>query len=92
MRSSGDSKQPELETIMSATSGIQPILTYNAADDKGKVQQLIDLIPNPDGGQGGTGVRPGGQAGQKGGFLDEMSPAACAQILVELTALKAAIT
>jgi hypothetical protein len=77
---------------MSALSGIQPVNDYAAAGTPAaKIDLLIALIPNPDGGQGGTGVRPGGQAGQKGAFLDEMSPAACAQILVELTALKATL-
>lgn len=77
---------------MSATSGIQPIKNYaGAADNAARVDLLLTLVPDPDGGQGGTGVRPGGQAGQGGGHLDEMSPAACAQLRVELLALKAAL-
>lgn len=74
---------------MGAGTGVQPIVTYNAGTDKLKVQQLIDLVPNPDVSPaqgGGTG------AGRRGHILDEMSPAAAAQLRVELAALMAAVT
>lgn len=78
---------------MSATSGIQPIQSYTGVTTAGQgIDRLLLLVPDVDGGQGGTGVRPGGQAGQGGGHLDEMSPAAIVQLRVELLALKAVIT
>lgn len=69
---------------MAATTGISAVSAYDSGTNKGKVQQLIDLIPNPD-----TTASSGAQAG--GGMLDEMSPAAATQLRVELAALKAAI-
>lgn len=70
---------------MGATTGLQPIGDYaNAATDSAAVDMLIALIPDPDAAHG-TGAVAGG------GFLDEMSPAAAAQLLVELAALKDAI-
>lgn len=75
---------------MSATAGIQKIGTYPQAGASAgvltAVQANIDvltaLIANPD-------VAPA-QAG--GGFLDEMSPAAAAQLRVELAALRASMS
>lgn len=69
---------------MSSTSGIGAVVTYDAATNKGKVQQLIDAIANPD-----STSSSGAQAG--GGYLDEMSPAAAVQLRVDLAALKTAI-
>jgi hypothetical protein len=71
---------------MASSAGIQPINNYaGAASDPARVQLLLDAIPNPD-----TASSSGSIAG--GGFLDEMSPAAAAQLRVELVALKAAVT
>lgn len=70
---------------MGATTGIGVIGNYAAGGtNQATVQILIDLIPDPD-----TTRTSGAQAG--GGFLDEMSPAAAAQLRVELVALKAAV-
>lgn len=68
---------------MGATTGITAIGDYTTGSpvNKAVIDLVIALIPNPD-------VSPA-QAG--GGFLDEMSPAAAAQLRVELTAAKAAI-
>lgn len=71
-----------------ATTGIEVIGAYSgAANDAAAVQILIDMIPNPDAAHGTGAVA----TGQKGGYLDEMSPAAAAQLRVELTALKDAV-
>lgn len=77
---------------MSATSGIAKIGDYTTGEpvNKAVIDLLIDLIPDPDtapaqGGKAGSGVT-GGR-----GFLDQMSPACAAQLLVELAAVKAAI-
>lgn len=75
---------------MGATTGIQPVLTYTGSLGE-MLALLLTLIPDPDSGQGGTGVRPGGQTGQGGAFLDEMSPAACAQLIVEIGAVQDAL-
>lgn len=75
---------------MGATSGVQPIETYDAATNKTKVDQLIALIPDPDAAHG-TGAVAGGDQGQLNTYLDEMSPGAAAQLRVELLALKTAI-
>lgn len=75
---------------MSATTGVQPIVTYNGATNKDKVQQLIDIIADPDAPHG-SGAVAGGNQGILNTYLDEMSPGAAAQLRVELVALKAAI-
>ena len=75
---------------MGATSGVQPIVTYNGATNKDKVQQLIDIIANPDAAHG-SGAVSGGNQGILNTYLDEMSPGAAAQLRVELLALKTAI-
>lgn len=69
---------------MGATTGLTKIGDYTTGSPVNKViiDRVIALIPNPD-------VSP---AMGGGGFLDEMSPAAAAQLLVELAAVKAAIT
>lgn len=70
---------------MPSSSGISVIADYaGAADNKARVQLLLDLIPDVD-----TTKTSGAQAG--GGYLDEMGPAAAVQLRVELAALKAAI-
>lgn len=69
---------------MAVTTGFQPILAL-AGTHKQQIQQVIDLIPNPDAAHGSGSVAGGGQ------FLDEMSPGAAAQLRVELAALKASI-
>ncbi len=78
---------------MPALTGVLPIQNYaGAANDAARVQLLLDLIPNPDttstsGAVAGSTLTPVGA-----GFLDEMSPGAATQLLVELTALKAAVS
>ena len=69
-----------------STNGLVAIGDYAGNDDTAgdAIDVLIGLLADPD-----TTSSSGAQAG--GGFLDEMSPAACAQLRVELTALKAAI-
>lgn len=69
---------------MGATTGLAVIGDYTTGAPANKViiDRIIALIPNPD-------VAPA-QSG--GGFLDEMSPAAAAQLRVELAAVKTAIT
>ena len=70
---------------MSALTGIVKLGNYaGAASDSAAVDILLDLIPDPD-----DTSSSGAQAG--GGLLDEMSPACCAQLRVELIALKDAI-
>ena len=74
---------------MALSTGIASQLDYaGAANDQARVQLLIDALPNPD------TANTGGSGAVQGilGFLDEMSPIACAELRVELTALKAAIT
>lgn len=63
--------------------GLVSLVTL-AGTNKQKVAQIKALIPNPDQ-TAGRGATAGG------GFLDEMSPAAAAQLLVELTALETSI-
>jgi hypothetical protein len=75
---------------MSALSGVSPILTLTGTN-KAKVQQLIDIIANPDAATGGSGAVAGGPNGTLNTYLDEMSPGAAAQLRVELIALKASI-
>ena len=60
-------------------------LTTGSPTNKQKIARLRALIPNPD-----TTNSSGAQAG--GGMLDEMSPAAAAQLHVELIALEASVT
>lgn len=70
---------------MSALTGIKALGNYaGAANDAAAVNILLALIPDPD----ATGTS-GAIAG--GGFLDQMSPACCAQLRVELLALRDAI-
>ena len=76
---------------MSAIAGFSPISAYDGATDADKVQQLIDLIPNPDAAHG-SGAQAGGNQGILNTYLDEMSPGAAAQLRVELIALKAAVS
>lgn len=73
---------------MSSTAGIQPVGNYaGAANDQAAVDILLALVPNPDSGIGSDGAK----AGANSSYLDEMSPAAAAQLRVELTALRAAV-
>jgi hypothetical protein len=70
---------------MSALTGIAAVGSYSGVTTAGAgIDRLIALIPNPD-----TTSRAGAQGG--GGFLDEISPAACAQLRVDLLALKAVV-
>ncbi len=68
---------------MAATTGIAPLVNYaGLANNAARVAALLALIPNPD-------VAP---AKSGGGFLDEISPMAAAQLRVEITALAAALS
>ena len=60
-------------------------LTTGSPTHKVMIQRVRALIPDPD-----STSTSGAQAGGWG-FLDQMSPAAAAQIRVELIALEAAI-
>lgn len=75
---------------MSALSGMNAIVTYDGADNKANVQKLIDALPNlaATHGTGAVAVPPTGATNT---YLDEMSPAAVAQLHVDLLALKEAI-
>lgn len=71
---------------MSAQDGMEVLGTYpDDATAGDAIDVLIDLIPDPDS-TSSSGAVQGGL-----GFLDEMSPAAAAQLRVELAALKAAV-
>jgi hypothetical protein len=77
---------------MSATQGIMQIGDYTTpATDPLRVQALINLIPNPDytTSSGSVAVPPQAVTNT---YLDEMSPACAAQLLVELTALHSKVT
>lgn len=78
---------------MSSTSGISAIGNYaGAATDSAAVDILLGLVPNTDASNaGGSGIVAGGNQGINNTYLDEMSPAAAAQLRVELLALKAAV-
>lgn len=70
---------------MSALLGIAPVANYAGATTAGAAIDLfIAIIPNPD-----STSRAGAQGG--GGFLDEISPAACAQLRADLLAMKAVV-
>ncbi len=71
---------------MGATTGIVALGDYagNDATAGDAIDVLLALLADPD-----TESSSGAIAG--GGLLDEMSPAALAQLRVELTALKAAV-
>jgi len=71
---------------MGASTGISPILSYGSyATMAAAIAAFKALIPDPD-----TTSTSGSQAG--GGFLDEISPAACVQLRVELDAILADLT
>ena len=70
---------------MSAILGIAAVGNYAGVTTAGAgIDRLIALIPNPD-----STSRAGAQGG--GGFLDEISPAACAQLRRDLLALKGVV-
>lgn len=71
---------------MGAMTGLQPLNTYTALTSDQAIDLLLASIPNPD----VAPAQAGGVAVGKGGFLDEMSPGAAAQLRVELLAIKAA--
>jgi len=77
---------------MAALTGIQPINNYaTPATDALRVQALLDLLPDLDSASSsGAQAVPGNP--NSNSYLDEMSPAACAQLRVELAALKAAVS
>lgn len=68
---------------MNATTGLASYADFTGAADTDDIfDALLAIIPDPDAPHG-TGAVAGG------GFLDEMSPGAAAQIRVELLAAKA---
>jgi hypothetical protein len=75
---------------MGASTGISAIGTYDAATNKGVIDQLLALIPNIST-TSSSGAVAGGTNGVANTYLDEMSPAAAVQLRVELEAVKAAI-
>lgn len=77
---------------MGVLSGVTQIGDYTTGSptNQAAVDILIGLIPNPDAAHG-SGAVGGGNQGILNTYLDEMSPGAAAQLIVELTALKAAI-
>jgi len=77
---------------MTALSGVTVIGDYaGAADDHAAVQVLIDLLPNPDATHGTGAVADAANFGANNTYLDEMSPAAAAQLRAELLALQDAV-
>lgn len=66
---------------MGATTGIVKLGTYASASADDNIDELLALLADPD-----TDSSTGAIAG--GGLLDEMSPAALAQLRVELEAIK----
>lgn len=71
---------------MSALLGIKAQgSTSGITDTDGLFDMLIALIPDPDAPRANSGAVQGGAGG---GYLDEMSPVAAAQLRVELTAAK----
>lgn len=68
---------------MGALTGIIKLGVYGSAAADTNIDELLALLADPD-----TDSSSGAQAG--GGLLDEMSPAALAQLRVELTAIKTA--
>lgn len=77
---------------MGATAGLSVIGDYTTGSPTNKVtvSRLTALIANPDVPPAQAGKAGSGSTGGRG-FLDEMSPAAAAQLRVELAALEAAI-
>lgn len=76
---------------MGATTGLVANGAYAAAaTNKACVDVLLALIPDPD---APPGTGPAGAAGNKAlhSYLDEISPAAIAELRVELLAMKDAI-
>jgi hypothetical protein len=68
---------------MGATTGIVQLGAYDGTDEE-NIDELLALLPDPD-----TDSSSGAIAG--GGLLDEISPAALAQLRVELLAIKDAL-
>lgn len=66
---------------MGATTGIVALGTYGSDSVDENIDELLALLADPD-----SDSSSGAQAG--GGLLDEMSPAALAQLRVELEAIK----
>lgn len=75
---------------MGMTQGIQPVNNYaGAANNAARMDLLLALIGNPNVGETQTAK---GLANHAGSILDEISPGAQAQLYVEITACKAALT
>jgi hypothetical protein len=68
---------------MGATTGIVQLGAYDGTDAE-NIDELLALLPDPD-----TDSSSGAIAG--GGLLDEISPAALAQLRVELLAITDAL-
>jgi hypothetical protein len=77
---------------MSSISGISAIGNYAGAANDGAAVDIL-LGPRSESGrqQCRLGCVAGGNQGINNTYLDEMSPAAAAQLRVELLALKAAV-
>jgi hypothetical protein len=68
---------------MGATTGLAPLNDYTGLTSDAALALLLASIPNPD-------VSPAQAGGVKlgsGGFLDEMSPGAAAQLRVEIQSI-----
>lgn len=68
---------------MGSGTGLSVLGTYTG--DGSELATLLALIPNPD----VSPAQAGGVADGSGGFLDQMSPAAAAQLRVEIEAMMA---
>lgn len=74
---------------MGVTAGIQPIADYSAETTAGDaIDLLLALIPDPDAPHGSGAIADSANQGQGNTYLDEMSPAAAAQLRVELESMK----
>jgi hypothetical protein len=76
--------------INNYAGGLNPVTGVAMTTDPLRVAGLLALIPNPDLGVGSNGAISG--AGRANSYLDEMSPACAAQLIVEITAMAASIT
>lgn len=74
---------------MGATTGLETQDYSGAATGGAAIDILTALIPDPDAPHGSGAAAAGGDV--QSTFLDEMSPAAAAQLLAELAAMRAVI-
>lgn len=71
---------------MGATTGLNAIGFYIAGTMAARLDALLALIPDPDAALANNGA-VGGGGGATNTYLDEMSPAAAAQLRVELASV-----